>query len=124
MDIIETLILIGIFSVIGFVNEKTKPQEYYYENGIVTVYKKYQCPINCEADHFHLHRARCGCRGHHRRRRLNCAGAVSGQEGEAEQLFSVNQIPVAFDRHFLFLPSSLLSLSRPHWWLHWGWLFV
>ena len=53
MDIIETLILIGIFSVIGFVNEKTKPQEYYYENRIVTVYKKYQCPMQCEVDHFH-----------------------------------------------------------------------
>ena len=53
MDIIETLIIIGIFSVIGFVNEKTKPQEYYYENGVVTVYKKYQCPIYCEGDHFH-----------------------------------------------------------------------
>ena len=53
MDIIETLILIGIFSVIGFVNEKTKPKEYYYENRIVTVYKKYQCPTYCEADHFH-----------------------------------------------------------------------
>ena len=53
MDIIERLIIIGIFSVIGFVNEKTKPQEYYYENGIVTVYKKYQCPIYCEAKHFH-----------------------------------------------------------------------
>ena len=53
MDIIETLILIGIFSVIGFVNEKTKPQEYYYENRIVTVYKKYQCPHYCDVDHFH-----------------------------------------------------------------------
>ena len=53
MDIIETLIIIGILSVIGFVNDKTKPQEYYYENRIVTVYKKYQCPIYCEADHFH-----------------------------------------------------------------------
>ena len=53
MDIIETLIIIGIFSVIGVVNEKTKPQEYYYENGIVTVYKKYQCPIYCEVDHYH-----------------------------------------------------------------------
>ena len=53
MDIIETLILIGIFSVIGIVNEKTKPQEYYYENGIVTVYKKYQCPKHCQVDHFH-----------------------------------------------------------------------
>ena len=53
MDIIETLILIGIFSVIGLVNEKTKPQEYYYKDGIVTVYKKYQCPIYCDVDHFH-----------------------------------------------------------------------
>ena len=53
MDIIQTLILIGIFSVIGFVNEKTKPQEYYYENRIVTVYKKYQCPHYCEVDHHH-----------------------------------------------------------------------
>ena len=53
MDIIETLIIIGILSVIGFVNDKTKPQEYYYENRIVTVYKKYQCPTYCEANHFH-----------------------------------------------------------------------
>ena len=53
MDIIETLIIIGIAVVVGFVNEKTKPKEYYYENRIVTVYKKYQCPTYCEADHFH-----------------------------------------------------------------------
>ena len=53
MDIIETLILIVIFSIIGLVNDKTKPQEYYYENGIVTVYKKYQCPNYCQVDHFH-----------------------------------------------------------------------
>ena len=53
MDIIETLILIGIFSVIGIVNDKTKPQEYYYEDRIVTVYKKYQCPKYCQVDHFH-----------------------------------------------------------------------
>ena len=53
MDIIETIILIVILSVIGLVNEKTKPKEYYYENRIVTVYKKYQCPIYCEADHYH-----------------------------------------------------------------------
>ena len=53
MDIIETLIIIGIASLIGIGNEKTKPKEYYYENRIVTVYKKYQCPKYCEADHFH-----------------------------------------------------------------------
>ena len=52
-NILETLIVIVIFSIIGIVNEKTKPQEYYYENGIVTVYKKYQCPTYCETDHYH-----------------------------------------------------------------------
>ena len=53
MNIIETLIILGIFSIIGFVNDKTKPQEYYYENGIVTVYKKYQCPTYCDVNHYH-----------------------------------------------------------------------
>ena len=53
MDIIETIILVGILSLVGFFNEKTKPKEYYYENRIVTVYKKYQCPIYCEVNHYH-----------------------------------------------------------------------
>ena len=53
MDIIQTLIIVGVLVVSGFVNEKTKPKEYYYENGIVTVYKKYQCPKWCQVDHFH-----------------------------------------------------------------------
>ena len=53
MGITETLIIIGVASLIGIVNDKTKPTEYYYENRIVTVYKKYQCPVYCEADHFH-----------------------------------------------------------------------
>ena len=52
-NILETLIVILIASILGIVNEKTKPKEYYYENRIVTVYKKYQCPTYCEADHFH-----------------------------------------------------------------------
>ena len=51
--ITETIIVIGIALLIGFVNDKTKPKEYYYEDRIVTVYKKYQCPIYCEVDHFH-----------------------------------------------------------------------
>ena len=51
--ITETIIIIGIALLIGFVNEKTKPQKHYYENKIVTVYKKYQCPIYCETDHHH-----------------------------------------------------------------------
>ena len=53
MDIVETLIIIGVLSLIGFVNEKTKPREYHYENRIVTVYKKYQCPKYCKVDHYH-----------------------------------------------------------------------
>ena len=53
MDIIETLIIIGIASVIGFVSDRAGPQEYHYENRIVSVYKKYQCPNYCQVDHFH-----------------------------------------------------------------------
>ena len=52
-NLLETLIIILIASILGFVNEKTKPREYYYENRIVTVYKKYQCPKYCEIDHYH-----------------------------------------------------------------------
>ena len=54
MDIIETLIIIGVAILIGLVDEKTKPKEYYYENRIVTVYKKYQCPTYCEVNHYHF----------------------------------------------------------------------
>ena len=53
MDIIETLIVLGIAFTIGFVSDKIKPKEYYYEDRIVTVYKKYQCPKYCQVDHFH-----------------------------------------------------------------------
>ena len=53
MDIIETIIIIGIASLIGFISDKVKPKEYYYEGRIVTVYKKYQCPKYCQVDHFH-----------------------------------------------------------------------
>ena len=53
MDIIQTVIIIGIAVVIGFVSDRTGPQEYYYEGRIVSVYKKYQCPKYCEVDHYH-----------------------------------------------------------------------
>ena len=43
----------GIAFTIGFVSDKIKPKEYYYEDRIVTVYKKYQCPKHCQVDHFH-----------------------------------------------------------------------
>ena len=53
MSITETIIIIGIASLIGLISEKVKPKEYLYENRIVTVYKKYQCPKYCQVDHFH-----------------------------------------------------------------------
>ena len=53
MGITETIIILGIAITIGFVNDKTKPKEYYYGDSIVTVYKKYQCPKYCQVDHFH-----------------------------------------------------------------------
>ena len=53
MDITQTIIIIGIASLIGFISDKVKPKEYYYEGRIVTVYKKYQCPKYCQVDHFH-----------------------------------------------------------------------
>ena len=53
MNLIETIIIIGICSIIGFVGDRIGPQEYHYENRIVSVYKKYQCPNHCQVDHFH-----------------------------------------------------------------------
>ena len=53
MGLTETIIVITIAFTIGFVNDKIKPTEYYYEDRIVTVYKKYQCPKYCEVNHFH-----------------------------------------------------------------------
>ena len=53
MGITETIIILGIAITVGLVNDKTKPKEYYYEDRIVTVYKKYQCPKYCEVRHFH-----------------------------------------------------------------------
>ena len=53
MNIIETLIILGIFSVIGSITKKNGPQTYYYENRIVAVYDKYQCPKYCDVNHHH-----------------------------------------------------------------------
>ena len=53
MGITETIIVIIIAFTIGFVGDNINPKEYYYENRIVTVYKKYQCPEYCQVNHFH-----------------------------------------------------------------------
>ena len=51
--LLETLIILAIISSFGFINDKNKPKKYHYENRIVIVYEKYQCPIYCETDHHH-----------------------------------------------------------------------
>ena len=38
---------------IGFINDATGPNEYYYGNDIVVVYGKYQCPVYCGVKHNH-----------------------------------------------------------------------
>ena len=47
------LILLGLAFLIGFINDANGPKEYHYQNHIVVVYKKYQCPKNCEVNHYH-----------------------------------------------------------------------
>ena len=53
MGIVETIITIGIAFLIGFINDRVGPQEYYYKNSIVNVYGKYQCPKWCDINHHH-----------------------------------------------------------------------
>ena len=38
---------------IGYIDDITGPQTYYYGNEIVIVYEKYQCPKYCEVNHSH-----------------------------------------------------------------------
>ena len=51
--LVETLIILSIISLFGFINDKNKPKKYHYENRIVIVYGKYQCPTYCKTDHHH-----------------------------------------------------------------------
>jgi hypothetical protein len=39
--------------VVGFVNDRVGPQPHHYENRIVIVDKKYQCPKYCGVSHNH-----------------------------------------------------------------------
>ena len=47
------LILIGLAFLIGYLNDTIGPQPYHYENQIVIVDKKYQCPTHCAVKHNH-----------------------------------------------------------------------
>ena len=49
----EDLIMVGLAFLIGYIDDVTGPQAHYYENQIVVVYKKYQCPTYCAVDHNH-----------------------------------------------------------------------
>ncbi len=48
------LIIIGFAFLFGYISDNTNPQLYHYEDEIVNVYKKYQCPKNCKIDHHHF----------------------------------------------------------------------
>ena len=45
---------IGLVVLLGYLDDFILPQYYHYENTVVGVYKKYQCPIHCGANHAHL----------------------------------------------------------------------
>ena len=48
--------LVGIllFVLLGYLDDLILPRYYFYEDTIVGVYKTYQCPVYCGADHPHL----------------------------------------------------------------------
>ena len=47
------LIMLGIAFLIGYLDDLYGPQAYYYEDVIVIVDKKYQCPTYCGVNHSH-----------------------------------------------------------------------
>ena len=38
---------------IGYIDDVTGPQPYHYEDTVVIVDKKYQCPKHCKVSHYH-----------------------------------------------------------------------
>ena len=51
-----TVDLVGIvlFVLLGYLDDLILPRYYFYEDTIVCVYKQYQCPVYCGANHHHL----------------------------------------------------------------------
>ncbi len=47
------LILIALAFAIGYIDDVTGPQKHHYEQTIVVVDKKYQCPTYCAVHHNH-----------------------------------------------------------------------
>ena len=48
------LVLIVLAFGIGYIDDISGPQQHNYEDKIVNVYEKYQCPIYCEVNHPHF----------------------------------------------------------------------
>jgi len=49
----EDLILVILAVAIGYVTNELKPKQYIYQDRIVVVNKKIQCPTHCETAHPH-----------------------------------------------------------------------
>ena len=47
------IMMIAIAILIGYIDDVNSPKPYYYEDNIVIVDKKYQCPTYCEVNHNH-----------------------------------------------------------------------
>ena len=45
---------IVLFVLLGYLDDLILPKYYFYEDTIVGVYKKYQCPTYCGVNHPHL----------------------------------------------------------------------
>tara|TARA_R100001594_G_C4035877_1_gene262186 strand:+ start:1422 stop:1640 length:219 start_codon:yes stop_codon:yes gene_type:complete len=45
--------MVALAFLIGYIQNNTGPQEYEYQNEIVVVDKKYQCPKHCAVNHEH-----------------------------------------------------------------------
>ena len=48
------LIMLVLACLIGYIDDINSPQAYHYENQIVMVDKKYQCPTYCGVNHNHF----------------------------------------------------------------------
>ena len=47
------LIMVGLAFLIGYLDDIYGPQTYHYEDEIVIVDRKYQCPVYCGVNHSH-----------------------------------------------------------------------
>ena len=45
--------MIVLAFTIGYISDATGPQKHYYEDEIVVVDKRYQCPNYCKVHHYH-----------------------------------------------------------------------